>query len=194
VRRRVGAAGVGRQRLHLSTNGGSARIHLGSLSSVNTSYLELNNCRFKFGATSQGITLNCRTIINGGSIISGGSVPVNFIVGYTSNRAVDVIFNGFDFSNLGTTANLALGGAIAIGTVRCKFVNCKLPASWSGLLVSTAVTSPGTRFELINTDNADTNYRLWIEEYAGSIKHETVIVRTSPGGKRWDHAVVMEDG
>jgi len=29
-----------------------------------------------------------------------------------------------------------------------------------------------------NCDNADTNYRLWVEDYAGSIKSETTIVRS----------------
>lgn len=29
-----------------------------------------------------------------------------------------------------------------------------------------------------NCDSGDTNYRLWVEDYAGSVKHETTIVRT----------------
>src|SRR5688572_30908470 len=29
-----------------------------------------------------------------------------------------------------------------------------------------------------NCDNADTNYRLWVEEFSGSVKYETTIVRT----------------
>jgi len=29
-----------------------------------------------------------------------------------------------------------------------------------------------------NCDNADTNYRLWIEDYLGTIKHESTIVRS----------------
>jgi len=31
---------------------------------------------------------------------------------------------------------------------------------------------------MYNCDSADTNYRLWIEDYSGSIKHETTLVKT----------------
>lgn len=37
---------------------------------------------------------------------------------------------------------------------------------------------PAQRVSMYNCDSADTNYRLWIETYAGNIKSETTIVRT----------------
>lgn len=57
--------------------------------------------------------------------------------------------------------------------------NGKLPASWTGAL-TTGTLLAGARYEMHNCDDGDTNYRLWVEDYAGSIKQETTIV--SSGG------------
>jgi len=32
---------------------------------------------------------------------------------------------------------------------------------------------------MYNCDNADTNYQMWIEDYTGSVKHETTLIKTS---------------
>lgn len=55
--------------------------------------------------------------------------------------------------------------------------DCKLPASWSGSLV-TGTIARGERVEMYNCDSGDTNYRLQINDYCGAITQETVIVRT----------------
>jgi len=61
--------------------------------------------------------------------------------------------------------------------IQSVFRNCKLPASWSGSLV-TGTLSLSERHELYNCDSGDTNYALHIADYAGSIIQETTIVRT----------------
>lgn len=58
-----------------------------------------------------------------------------------------------------------------------RIANCKLPASWTGSLF-TGTRGAGQRVSMYNCDNADTNYRLWIEAYSGSVRDETIIVRT----------------
>jgi len=113
--------------------------------------------------------------IRGGSLVSVTTKPTS-LFNFSSNRPVDTIVEGFNFVNLGNN-NLVLGGAM-LGSGKIIFKNCKLPASWSGSLLSTALTVPGLRAEMYNCDATDTNYRLWIEEYVGSIKHETTIVLT----------------
>jgi len=80
-----------------------------------------------------------------------------------------------DLSALSSSVNIVGNGS---GMCQLMLRNCKLPASWSGLLVSTTITTPGFRVEMHNCDSADTNYRLWVEDYAGSIKSETTLVRT----------------
>lgn len=141
-----------------------------------TGLLEFENSTFKFGNASQTIlyrTGEARFI--GCSILSGGTSPSNLFSAVSNTGIVGkILVDACDLANLGATANLfSANQGQAFAIVR----NCKLPASWSGsLVVGTLVV--GSRFELYNCDSADTNYRLWIEDYAGSIKHETTIVRT----------------
>lgn len=162
----------------LRATGSSASLYLGTQSSSTANAVTLNNCRIKFAASAQNIGVGCRARINGGSIIAGGTSPTNFIGGYLANRGLDLLVTGFDFTNLASASNLLLGGGVS-NTGRAVFRNCKMPASWSGALVSSAITSSGFRAEMHNCDSADTNYRMWIEDYTGSIKSEIVIVRTA---------------
>jgi hypothetical protein len=81
--------------------------------------------------------------------------------------------SGVDLSNFSSSLNLCSFGFNGIVIFR----DCKLPASWSGSLVTGTITS-GARAELYNCDSADTNYRLIVTDYAGSITSETVIVMT----------------
>jgi hypothetical protein len=93
-----------------------------------------------------------------------------------SSRATKLLVQGFDFSALSSSVNIVK--ALGDGGVVAIFRDCKLPASWSGALVTSGQTKLGSRVEMHNCDNADTNYRIWVEDYAGSIKSETTIVRT----------------
>jgi hypothetical protein len=158
--------------------GSSGAIFVGSQSSVGPSETHLNNCRMKMAAIAQTFGCSSKLRVNGGSIIAGGTTPTNFIGGYLSNRALDVVFTGFDFSNFSSGVNLCLGGSIG-ATGKILFRYCKLPASWSGSLVSAAITTPGIEIEMEGCDAGAASYRYWKETYGGSIKHETTIVRSS---------------
>lgn len=137
----------------------------------------LINCRLKFAATGQTTVTSGKLVVYGGSIISGGSTPTLFISDNVSTN-VDWEFNGFDFSNLAATFNITRGTSGGCPGKKV-FRNCKLPAAWSGVVFGTAVTVIGSRVELYNTDATSTNYRLWVEDFTGSTKHETTIIRTS---------------
>lgn len=131
----------------------------------------VKNTKFSFGSTSQGVGFNCvNTVIEGGSISSGGSAVTVFVRTGNGNGTI----SGFDFSNAASSFS------VFSSTLTGKFVvrDCKMPASWTGSVGSAAPTSPGTRFELYNCDSADTNYRIEIMDYAGTLKQETTIVRT----------------
>lgn len=56
--------------------------------------------------------------------------------------------------------------------------NCKLPSGWSGSFVTGTFVSYSERHEFYNCDSADTNYRIHVKDYAGTLDSETTIVRT----------------
>lgn len=155
--------------LKILGTGSTGKITCGASSDIT-----LNNCGVLFSSSSQGIQTDGVLNINGGSVLSGGTSPSSLFVAHTSNRPCRVIVSGFDMTNLGSSAALA---ATSSSPDLYVFRNCKLPASWSGVLMASFVA--GARVEMYNCDSTDTNYRLWVEDYAGSIKQETTIVRTS---------------
>jgi hypothetical protein len=134
--------------------------------------------RFKFGNAGNGISPNTDFEISGGSIISGSTTITNLFNNGATNRPVKGVITGLDLTNLAATTNLVIGANSLLGTGALFFRGCTLPAAWSGSLVSTAITVGGMRVEMHDCDNANTNYRLWIEDAGGSIKHETTIVET----------------
>jgi len=153
-----------------NTNGGSA-ITPGVASSIT----EFINCSFKFGAAAQTVDNRGHIKIKGGLWAAGTAAQT--IIFEPSGSGPLLEADGIDFSNLGSTVDLVTGGGIPAGTLHF-FRNCKLPASWSGDLVSSALTNPISRVEMWNCDSGDTNYRMWIETYTGSIKSETTLVKT----------------
>jgi len=162
--------------LTCGTTSTNQRLTIGVSSATSEGYLELRNCTLKFNATGQGLNILSATVkILGGSIDAAGSDITTFIATATSG-VKDLEVSGFDFTNAAASINMV--AASATGTGRYVFRNCKMPASWSGGAFAGAPTMPGARVEMFNCDSGDTNYRLWIEDYAGSIKNETTLVKT----------------
>ena len=167
-------------RMPATGSSASNTLRIGSEStSQNTSHITWKNCSVKFGGHSaEGIKLSGGDLEwMGGSYESGASTTHSvFTTGNVAGgRSGIAKVSGVDFSAMPTANNLvSVGGELRYDVI---FRNCKLPASWSGSL-TTGTKTPGTRVEMHNCDNADTNYRLWVEDYWGSIKHETTIVRT----------------
>lgn len=135
------------------------------------------NCTARFGRAGGGIAASCGHFVwEGGGIESGGTaLTTSLFAAPGSGRPSVVTLIGVDLSNLGTACSLftASASGLQIGTM----MDCKLPASWTGGLVTGTKKAQG-RYSMYNCDNADTNYRLWIEDYAGSIRDETTIVKT----------------
>lgn len=143
------------------------------------SHVTWRNCNVRFGGHSnQGIRVSGGDLEwMGGAYISGASASHNvFASGNAGNgRSSNAIVSGVDFSAMPTANNLV--SCDSQNRAKVIIRNCKLPASWSGALFS-GTRTPGSRVEMHNCDNADTNYRLWIEDYLGTIKHESTIVRS----------------
>lgn len=130
------------------------------------------NCRFNFGGAGQNLICNGNLTINGGSIISGSAAITSFIEWVASRASQIINIEGFDFTGLASTLDIVLGGA-SVQNGKIKFSNCKMPASWTGGLVSTSITSPGYSVDAWNISDADVNYAFWHESSAGSIKQDT---------------------
>lgn len=135
------------------------------------------DCDVRFAHANQGIRLERSTFEwRGGSILSGGTSPSNlFLVGGSSSRGVSAMVDGVDLSNGASTMNLVAGAQAR--AAKFVFRNCKMPGSWSGSLLSGTIGN-ATRAEMYNCDSADTNYKVWVEDYCGSVKDETTLVLT----------------
>lgn len=160
----------------LNATGGTARINVVASEEGKTTW---ENCSVRFGAAGQGIAMNNVSgefEWRGGSLQSGGTSPTSLINHATiSTRGGSFLVSGVDLSNASAGINLTTAGVA--GAWRAVFRNCKLPASWSGALISSATTDVAYRVEMHNCDAGDTNYRFWIEDQFGSIKQSTSVYR-----------------
>lgn len=150
-----------------------SRFTFGSTTAGNESSFIGENCTFGFNNASQAMLPRfAKTRLLGGSI--SGAAVTNLIA--QTIVSVDFEWSGGDLSAGSSSMNLLAASQLGVGTV--VFRNCKLPASWSGSLLAGAPLNTAFRAEMYNCDSSDTNYRLWVEDYAGSIRSETTIVRT----------------
>lgn len=156
----------------------SSFLQLGSPNASDNVRTKLTNCRYKLSNVNQYIVL-CSTLhINGGSFIAGSvtpNVPALFSLGHNA-KDTNVLIENFDFSNLSAALVLFFAPANGKGGVAI-LRNCKLPAGWTGTLVSGAVNYPNWRVEMYNCDSGATNYKTWIETCEGTIRQEAVIVK-----------------
>lgn len=154
-------------------------VGFNSSSSVG-SVLKLTDCAIKYTQAAQSIKVYYGRIeMEGGSIGSYSTTITPTAVVSTLVRGT-ALFSGVDLSGLGTGTNLV--STVPSGS-KVVFRNCKLPSGWTGALVQSTSSFTG-RAELYNCDSGATNYRLWIQDYAGSIREETTVVRT--GGASYD--------
>lgn len=160
--------------LHLRTGNGTSRVNLGNNGSWLPAYIRLRDCTIELSHQAQQIYSGSGRIVwEGGSLIATGlSSSAGWFL--ASSRTAQWEITGVDMSGIGASSHLfaATGGHFAV------LRNCRLPSSWSGnLFVSTP--TQGDRVEMYNCDDGATNYRLWIEDYTGSIKHDSAVYLTA---------------
>jgi len=171
-----------------------------------------DNCKFDLGTGSaggprtgnQGATTNdkgCKTILrectlklpnatgaswlvyntdllwHGGSVLTNTNLPTHLFTLQTGPFNATLRIVGVDLSVLSGKTLVNAGNSAAGADI--KFINCKLPAS---VTLSTSPQHPGQRIAIYGSDSGDTNYRMEIQTYAGSISSETTIVRTGGAG------------
>ena len=146
------------------------------------------NSSVKFANASSGIEVVATRFewfggVNGGAaggLESGGTNPTGLFTSIgdfdvnTTQRGANVLIDGVDFSNMGTTVDIITritGGSVFV------MRNCKLPASWTGDLVGSAI-EVGAVAMMINCDSGDTNYKFRYQINGGLLDHETTLVRS----------------
>ncbi len=160
-----------------SGGGGSSTIQFGNASDGGGGYATLRNCTFKFGAAGQRLKALGWLHIVGGSWASGGTAPTG-VFSMSSTRGSRVLCEGFDFTNIATTANLCdgQGGSVAL------FRDIILPASWTGAPVASGSVQEGQRVEMWNYRvGGSTWFRFWVRDSRCDLTPETTIVRTGGG-------------
>lgn len=158
--------------------GSTAVIGLGSTGNTAQHMLDWRNVTVRGNNASQRLSMNAgswRWV--GGGIESGGTAWSGLFgsFGTTGRQPGYFLGSSLDLSGLASSAQLF--PTSANGPFLATLRNCKLPAA--ATLAGSGVTTPGYRCEAFNCDSGDTNYKVWIEDYAGSVKDETTIVKSS---------------
>lgn len=136
------------------------------------------NCTVRFNeGTQQGISVNSETQFhwNGGSAVSGTATPATRAL-FTVIDGANVLVEGVDFTNFSSSLKLVRVASFNSSS-RCTLRNCKLPSGWTTPLIEAALTVPG-RVEMFNCDSGATTYRVWIEDFVGTLRDETTLVRS----------------
>lgn len=158
-----------------TNTGGAIRVCVGDQSRT-----FWKNCDVRFANASQKVAnVNGPFRWDGGSLESGGTSPANLFQGYaaTSSRGGQSLVSGVDLTNADAGVNLAIGSAD--GAHSFVFRNMRLPASWSGSVMSgSATTENALSAEMWNCDGSDTNGRWQTCDNSGFCRSETTIVRT----------------
>lgn len=160
-----------------TTSGAFIAVGLNSGGSLHVD-AKLINCRIKFAGTGGKIVVYGNLTIHGGSFISGSAAITNFLEWPNAARgAASANVEGFDFTGAASTMNLVTG-ADRVENGNIRFSNCKMPASWTGLLVNTAIAHAGFSVDAWNIAASDINYVFWHERFGGSIKQDTGVYMT----------------
>lgn len=139
----------------------------------NNGYVEWEDVDVKMNGTAHRIDVSSGNFIwNGGALLSGSITASTFFGAVAVGSTVRI--SGLDLSNASSSVNLFNSTNRQVSVI-CR--NIRLPASWSGSFYS-GTPGVGSRFEFYNCDVGDTNYRLHVADYFGTIVSETTVVRS----------------
>lgn len=155
--------------------GGGSTISLGTTSGNAGTHITLVDTGFKFGAAGQIVSLNSMIVMQGGSVLAGGTSPTTVFSPAGGQRACSVDSIGFDFSNCSSTVNLT--SVTLDGGSDILFADFRVPASWSGVPV-TGTTRAGMRAEFYAGDNSTGVHRYWIYDYPATEQESSSIYLT----------------
>lgn len=108
--------------------------------------------------------------------------PTDFLFSInTTNRGNDLEIYDVDMSNANAACSVFKGGSI---NSVCRMVasGVRVPASWTGGLLQTAIDGAGVTAEMWHYGNSAVNYRFWTETFLGSCKDDTGVALSSGDG------------
>lgn len=150
--------------------GSTGSIRTGNSGGVQQS-VTLIDCNIKFLNVANVFTTAAKLHWKGGGVVSGSTSPT--VLFQHLQQCGEILCENVDFSNFGSAFDLTSPPLTdAVTVIRY----CQLPASWSGDLLNSAFIQTG-RTEMHNCASSSTNYRFWIEDFLGSVRDETTIVR-----------------
>ncbi len=155
-------------------NAGSAGVNYVDLpNSINK--VSLKGLTLKFAAAGNVMRLGKSWDIQGVTVESGTATSTTGTFRFPQDRSsCNGLIEGGDFSQFTSSWIPFSNDGLFSGVVTMR--DSKIPAI--SALLNGAITAPGQRFRMINCAATGINYALWIEDYSGSIRHETVIVKT----------------
>jgi hypothetical protein len=104
---------------------------------------------------------------------ASGSYAITQLLAFPTSAMVDFVMDGADLSALPASMPITASG----GAGRAILKNCKMPPSWSGTLFSNSCAINQT-VEMYNCDSGATNYRIYIGQYAGTLRESTSVTKT----------------
>lgn len=149
-------------------------INFGTTGSHSTGLVIVKNSTVSLTTVGAGLATGTGNVVLDNVTLLTAQTTFIKTVGVDARGGGVVLVTGCNLSAAAAACNLV--GAANGGKV--IFRNCKLPASWTGSLLGSTPAGAGFRVSMYNCDSADTNYRLKIQDYAGTIDSETTIVRT----------------
>jgi hypothetical protein len=160
--------------INLVATGSNCRVIIGGTFNVNPAQITFNEVAVKFANVASGIRIPMSEFFwNGGSVAAGSTACTTGLIQPDSlGEYSRSLISAVDLTNVGVTGFLVQKTNNAACDV--QFVNCKIPAFTTGGLVN-GTLQPGDRIRLYNCDSADTNYRLWIEDFFGIITSDTSV-------------------
>lgn len=132
---------------------------------------------FKFGNATQRINVDHSVVIQGGSIDPAGTALSGVFKISTSTRSTKLICDDFDVS--ACTAAMDVITSVGQGAAFARFRRMKMPATWTGNLVTTGQIKAGDRFEMIDYSVGASKYKLLIADFAGILKDESTVKVTA---------------
>jgi hypothetical protein len=161
----------------LSGGGNASAVNATSSGSVFTSITWIN-CTITFGNVAQTINVSgCRFRWRGGSVLAG-SPTINVTALITSQGTglgTAILLEDLDLSSMGTTSPIFTNVATCVTSIAR---NIKMGASQTLLKSGSTISNLNSRMSGYNIDSGATNYKLKIEDWAGTITSETTFVRT----------------
>jgi len=132
---------------------------------------------FKFSNATQRINIDHCVVMQGCSFDTGGTAPSGIFKLSGSTRSSRLLCDDFDASFC--TSAMDVVTSIGQGAAFARFRRMKMPATWTGNLVTTGQIKAGDRFELIDYSVGATKYKLLIADFAGVIKDESTVKVTA---------------